>query len=81
MKQFQALKKDIGTPAPGSPEAAKKAVGVNVGGTSYGFTSKQLQKAKKPAMYLGGGALASKVMFGKKRDDDKRGGGPIIITR
>ena len=67
--------------AKGLPGAKKKALGINVGGTEVGLDEKQLKAIKKPAMYLGGGALAYRAIKGPgDNDQGRRRGAPIIIN-
>lgn len=77
--QIKDLRKAVPAAA-ASPGGAVNplAASVNVGGKDYGFTGKQLKSMKKPALYLGGGAVAHKAITGG--GDKKSGRGPVIIT-
>lgn len=79
-KELQAYKDlKAAVPAAEAAESAasvapKHAVGATIGGTQVGLTSKQLRAAKKPALYLGGGALAHRAISGgSEKPSGKRG--------
>ncbi len=81
MEAFKELKKVQPKKPPGTPGApsAPGGVGVNVGGRQVGLSSEQMQKIKKPALYLGGGALAHRAITGPKQESGGKGR-PVIIT-
>lgn len=60
--------------------AGGKALGVNIGGTQLGVTNDQLKKMKKPALYLGGGALAYRAINGGKSEPEKKKSGVVIVN-
>lgn len=52
----------------------RHAVGATIGNAQIGLSKKQLEQIKKPALYLGGGALAHRAISGGgKKPSNKRG--------
>jgi hypothetical protein len=60
--------------------APKKALSATIGGAEVGLTSKQLQSMKKPALYLGGGALAHKAISGGGGDKPSGKRGVVVVN-
>lgn len=78
MKEIRQAAAPVARAAGGAGEAGGKALGLSVGGTNLGVTSDQLKKMKKPALYLGGGALAYRAINGKSEPEKKKSGVVIV---
>lgn len=78
---FKNLQKEVSEIAATPGAGAKKnlAASVTIGGKEVGVTGKQLQAAKKPALYAGAGYMGHRALSGGG-DSKKSGRGPVIIT-
>jgi len=76
----KAVPKAAATGGGAATGCGKAAVGLNVGDKSVGLSSKQLDKVKKPALYLGGGALAHRAIGGGGKDKPSGKRGVVVVN-